>query len=42
MDLIEVNAFNNSILAYVFVAAVTFSQSRGDTHIDTQTDGRGL
>jgi hypothetical protein len=38
---------NSSIVAYVFVAPVTILPSRylatiGDTHIDTQTDGRNL
>jgi hypothetical protein len=46
MDRIENDASNNySTFACVFVAAVTFSLSRclatiGDTHTDTQTDGR--
>jgi hypothetical protein len=33
---------NNSIVAYVFVAAVTFLPSRclGNAHRDTETDGR--
>jgi hypothetical protein len=47
-DGIENDASNNSsIVACVFVAAVTFIPSRcletiRDTHIDTETDGRDL
>jgi hypothetical protein len=48
MDIIENDASNNySIVARVFVAAVTFSPSRclatiGDKHIDTKADRRDL
>jgi hypothetical protein len=48
MGRIENDAFNiSSVGAYIFVVAVTFLPSlciatMGDTHIDTQTDGRDL
>jgi hypothetical protein len=47
MDHIENDAYKYSIIACVFVAAVTFLPSRcltndRDTHIDTRTDGRDL
>jgi hypothetical protein len=46
-DRTENDASDNSIVAFVFVAAVTFLQSRylatiGNTHIEKQTDGKDL